>query len=100
MATAMVVAHAKRPVATAPGSCAAATDAKNGGNTAVITVLWKPELAQSYIAQARSSGRSRPKRASSARMRLMVCPAPTHDPTGKSRSNLVDGGTLPVDTAH
>jgi hypothetical protein len=43
---------------------AAATALKNGGNTAVIMVDWNPELAQSYIAQARSSGRLSPMRES------------------------------------
>ena len=47
------------------GSPAAAYSLKNGGNTAVMTVVQNAEFAQSYIAQARSSGRSRPSRASS-----------------------------------
>src|SRR6185503_19103268 len=62
MATAIVVAHANRAVATAGGNPAAATALKNGGNTAVMIVDWKEEFAQSYIAHARSSGRLRPRR--------------------------------------
>src|SRR5881275_2455606 len=62
IATAIVVAHANRAVAIGPGRFAAAYAAKNGGNTAVITVDWKAEFAQSYIAHARSSGRSSPMR--------------------------------------
>src|SRR5213593_4756668 len=65
-ATAIVVAHAKRAVATAGGRPAAATSLKNNGKTAVMIVVWNAELAQSYIAQARSSGRWRPRRASTA----------------------------------
>ena len=42
--------------------------AKKSGKTAVMIVVWKAELAQSYIAQARSSGRSRPRRESSFTM--------------------------------
>src|SRR6266850_5119175 len=60
--TAIVVAHAKRAVATGGGSPAAATALKNGGKTAVMTVDWNAEFAQSYIAHARSSGRLRPMR--------------------------------------
>ena len=60
--TAIVVAQANRAVAIGAGSPAAATALKNGGNTAVMTVDWNAELAQSYIAQARSSGRLRPMR--------------------------------------
>ena len=69
MATAIVVAQANRAVATAGGRPAAATALKNGGKTAVMMVIWNAEFAQSYIAQARSSGRSRPRRSSA---RLMV----------------------------
>src|SRR5262245_31184753 len=61
-ATAIVVGPANRSVATAAGTPAAATALKNGGNTAVMTVDWNAEFAQSYIAQARSSGRLRPRR--------------------------------------
>ena len=63
--TASVVAQAKREVATSAGSPAAAYSLKNGGNTATMTVVQNAELAQSYIAQARSSGRPRPSRARS-----------------------------------
>ena len=63
--TAIVVAHAKRAVATGAGMPAAATALKNGGNTAVMTVDWNAEFAQSYIAQARRSGRLRPMRSRS-----------------------------------
>src|SRR5471032_1794099 len=61
--TAIVVAHAKRAVASGAAIPAAlATALKNGGNTAVMTVDWNAEFAQSYIAHARSSGRLRPMR--------------------------------------
>src|SRR5688500_15046838 len=62
IATAIVVAQANRAVATAGGRSAAATAAKKSGKTAVMMVVWKAEFAQSYIAQARSSGRWRPRR--------------------------------------
>ena len=63
--TARVVPHAKRDVATSGGSPAAAYSLKNGGNTATMTVVQNAEFAQSYIAQARSSGRPNPSRANS-----------------------------------
>ena len=62
--TAIVVAHAYRAVATAGGRSAAATDAKKSGKIAAMTVDWNAEFAQSYMAQARSSGRFRPRRPS------------------------------------
>src|SRR2546423_4148529 len=65
-ATAIVLAHAKRAVATDGARPAAATSLKNNGKTAVMIVVWKAELAQSYIAQARSSRRWRPRRWSTA----------------------------------
>ena len=60
--TAIVVAQAYRAVAMAGARSAAATAAKKSGNTAVMMVVWNAELAQSYIAHARSSRRSRPSR--------------------------------------
>ena len=81
IATAIVVAHANRAVATAGGRPAAATALKNGGNTAVMTVDWNAEFAQSYIAQARSSGRFRPRR--SRRPCQNVCRA-THSRSRES----------------
>src|SRR3954471_4760416 len=80
IATATVVAHAKRAVAIAGGRRAAATALKNGGNTAVMTVDWNAELAQSYIAHARSSGRFKPRRSS----RLMS-EGPPRDPFPQQR---------------
>ena len=62
--TASVVAQAKREVATVGGRPADAYSLKNGGKTATMTVVQNAELAQSYIAQARSSGRPNPMRAS------------------------------------
>jgi hypothetical protein len=62
MATAIVVANANLAVATGGGRSAAATAAKKSGKTAVMIVVWNAELAQSYIAQARSSRLWRPKR--------------------------------------
>ena len=44
MATAIVVAHANRAVATAGGRPAAATALKNGGNTAVMIRRLKPRI--------------------------------------------------------
>jgi hypothetical protein len=70
IATAIVVVHAKRAVAVAGGRPDAATSAKNSGNTAVMIVDWNGELAQSYIAQARSSGRLSPSRCDSDTCRL------------------------------
>src|SRR5688572_31720560 len=61
--TASVVPHAKRDVATAGSSPADAYSLKNGGKTATMTVHQNAELAQSYMAQARSSGRPSPIRA-------------------------------------
>jgi hypothetical protein len=66
--TASVVPHAKREVAAAGSSPAAAYSLKNGGKTATMTVHQNAELAQSYIAQARSSGRPNPRRARSVAM--------------------------------
>src|SRR5688500_352847 len=66
--TAMVVAHANRVVACTGDRPAAAKSLKKRGNTAVMTVDQNADYAQSYIAQARSSGRWRPRRRSSAAM--------------------------------
>ncbi len=60
--TAIVVAHAKRAVASVGERPAAAKSLKKRGKTAVITVVWNAEFAQSYMAQARSSGRFKPTR--------------------------------------
>src|SRR6188508_151838 len=58
--SATVVIVANRAVATPGARPAAATEEKNSGNTAVMTVDQNAELAQSYIAHARTSRRSRP----------------------------------------
>ena len=67
--TAIVVAHAKRAVASVGERPAAAKSLKKRGKTAVITVVWNAEFAQSYIAQARSSGRFKPDPGQEARGR-------------------------------
>src|SRR6266511_3634069 len=58
---AAAVAQAKRAVTTARGRSAPATSTYTWNTCR--TVVMKTELAQSYMAQARSSGRSRPRRA-------------------------------------
>src|SRR5918994_2251159 len=73
MVSAIVVVAANRAVASVDPS--AANSLKKGGKTAVITVDWNAELAQSYIAHARSSGRFRPMR---ARRRPMSERLPRH----------------------
>ena len=60
MARAIVVASASRPVACSGLASVASASAKYGGNSADTTVVMNTELAQSYMAQARSSGRPRP----------------------------------------
>jgi hypothetical protein len=55
IATAIVVAQAKRAVATGAGRPAAATALKKGGKTAVMTVDWKAELAQGSRLKAQGS---------------------------------------------
>ncbi len=71
MARAIAVAAVKRAVATTGGRSPAATEEKNSGKTATTTVDQKAELAQSYIAHARTSRRSSPRR---ARRRLNTGP--------------------------
>src|SRR5688572_10325218 len=64
---AIVVAHAKRVVASIAVSPSDAKSLKNGGKIATTTVAQNAESAQSYIAQARSSGRCSPRRVSRGR---------------------------------
>src|SRR5262245_52643929 len=61
---ASVVAQAKRVVASTGVRPVAAYSLKKGGTTATITVVQNAELAQSYMAQARSSPRDNPRRLS------------------------------------
>src|SRR5690348_9097229 len=63
IASPIVVAMLKRAVAVERGSPDAATAEKKIGKMAVTTTTIIAELAQSYMAHARSSGRSRPRRA-------------------------------------
>ena len=80
--TAIVVAQANREVATVGGRPAAAYSLKNGGKTATMTVDQNAELAQSYIAQARSS---RPSQARCARARCSRSEGPPRHPLPQQR---------------
>jgi hypothetical protein len=61
--SATVFTVASRWVAPLSAIPAPATFTKKMGKTATMMVVCTADVAQSYIAQARSSGRSRPRRA-------------------------------------